>query len=303
LKRVVKGEKLKVEKGVLEEIAQSSDGSFRDAQKNLDQLAMANKKITLEETKQFLGRIEAMAPDKLLSLLAERKLKGALLEIDRIISLGADLSQYCQDVLDKLRMGLLSRAGLTEISCPQEVAGFEIFELTQLIRLFSQAASDLKTSPIPQLPLELAVVEWLKEERLIEPSGKKKKETREKQPLPTGKTSPQDGQLFREIKERWSEVMAGVRPLNHSVEALLRASRPAGFQKDVLTLEVFYKFHKERLETDKCRSVVEEVTSEVINRPVKLRCVLGQKRETVKTEEKEPDVVQAAEDIFGIKTN
>lgn len=303
LERVVKGEKLKIEKGVLEEIAKSSDGSFRDAQKNLDQLAMTKKKITLEETKQFLGRVEAMAPEKLLSLLADRKLKGALLEIDRIVSLGADLSRYCQDVLDKLRMGLLSRAGLTEVSCPKEVTEFEIFELTQLIRLFSQAASDLKTSPIPQLPLELVVVEWLRGERLTEPGEKKKKETKEKQPLTTKKINPQDGQLFREIKERWQEVMAGVRPLNHSVEALLRASRPASFQKDVLTLEVFYKFHKERLETEKCRSVVEEVTSEVINRPVRLRCVLGQKREEVKTGETEPDVVQVAEDIFGIKTN
>ncbi len=159
LKRVVKGENLKLEKGVLEEIAKASDGSFRDAQKILDQLAMGNKKIGLEETKELLGRIEATAPGKLLQLLVDRSLKGALLEIDRIISLGADLSQYCQDILDKLRLGLLSQAGLTEISSPEEVAGFNISELTSLIRLFSQAANDLKTNPIPQLPLELVVVE------------------------------------------------------------------------------------------------------------------------------------------------
>lgn len=303
LKRVVKGENLKLEKGVLEEIAKASDGSFRDAQKILDQLAMGNKKIGLEETKELLGRIEATAPGKLLQLLVDRSLKGALLEIDRIISLGADLSQYCQDILDKLRLGLLSQAGLTEISSPEEVAGFNISELTSLIRLFSQAANDLKTNPIPQLPLELVVVEWLGRERVREPEEKEKEEVKENRPLPTGQASRQDGELFKEIKEHWQEVLAGVRPLNHSVEALLRATRPSKVQGGILILEVFYEFHKERLETDKCRSVVEEVASEVINKPLKMRCVLGKREETVVEKEPEADSVQMAEEIFGTRAN
>ncbi|MBU3957170.1 DNA polymerase III subunit gamma/tau [Patescibacteria group bacterium] len=303
LKRVVQGEKLKVEKGVLEEIAQSADGSFRDAQKILDQMAMVKKKIGLKETKELLGRIEATAPGKLLQLLADRSLKSALLEIDRIVSLGADLSQYCQDILDRLRLGLLSKAGLTEISSPEEVAKFSVPELTDLIRLFSQAANDLKTNPIPQLPLELAVVEWLGEEKSKEPEKSEKKEVKENPPATAGRTSQQDSTLFKEIKKRWQEVLAGVRPLNHSVEALLRATRPVEIQNGVLVLEVFYEFHKERLETDKCRLVVEEVASEVINKPLKLRCILGQ-REKVSSEEKsEPDAIEMAEEIFGTRSN
>jgi len=303
LKRVVQGEKLKVEKGVLEEIAQSADGSFRDAQKVLDQLAMVKKKINLKETKELLGRIEATAPEKLLQLLADRSLKSALLEIDRIVSLGADLSQYCQDILDKLRLGLLSQAGLADISAPKEVAKFSVPELTDLIRLFSQAANDLKTNPIPQLPLELAVVEWLREKKPKEPEEKEKKEVEENPPVKTGRSSRQDSALLKEVKNRWQEVLAGVRPLNHSVEALLRATRPAKIQNGVLILEVFYEFHKERLETDKCRSVVEEVASEVINKPIKLRCILGQREKVSSKEKSEPDAIQMAEEIFGTRSN
>ncbi len=303
LKRVVQGEKLKVEKSALEEIAQSTDGSFRDAQKILDQLAMVKKKVTLKETKELLGKIEATAPGKLLELLADRKLKNALLEIDRVVSLGADLSQYCQDILDKLRLGLLSQAGLTEISSPEEVAGFSVPELTDLIRLFSQAAKDLKTNPIPQLPLELAVVEWLGEERVKEPEEKEEKKVEKTPQVVSGKTSRQDGELFNEVKKRWQDVLAGVRPLNHSVEALLRATRPNKVQNGVLILEVFYEFHKERLETDKCRSVVEEVASEVVNKPLKLRCILGQREEVVKKEETAEDTVQMAEEIFGTRAD
>lgn len=301
LQRVVKGEKLKVEKGVLKEISESADGSFRDGQKVLDQLAMGKKKIGLAETKQLLGRIEATSPRKLLQLLADKNLKGALLEIDRIVSLGADLSLYCQNMLDKLRLGLLSLAGLTEISRPEEVSGFNISQLTELIRLFSQAANDLKTNPIPQLPLELAVVEWLGNEKQEGSSGIKT--TMRNFPQPTELTNRRNGEILKEIKSRWQEILAGVRPLNHSVEALLRASRPANLKGNVLTLEVFYEFHKERLETDKCRMVVEEVISEIVNKPVKLHCVLGQKRESTKSEESEPDIIEVAEDIFGTRTD
>lgn len=303
LARVVQGEKLKIEKGVLEEIAKVADGSFRDAQKVLDQLAMVKKKISLTETKKLLGIIEATAPGKLLQLLGERKLKNALLEIDRVVSLGADLSQYCQDILDKLRLGLLSQAGLTEISAPEEVTGFSIPELTDLIRLFSQAANDLKTNPIPQLPLELAVVEWLGGGKSREPEEGEKKEIEENPRVKTRASSRQDGALFEEIKNRWQEVLAGVRPLNHSVEALLRATRPAKIQNGVLVLEVFYEFHKERLETDKCRSVVEEVASEVINKPLKLRCILGQREKASPREEVTEDAIQVAEEIFGTRAD
>jgi len=304
LQRVIKGEKLKVEKGVLEEIAQSADGSFRDAQKVLDQLAMGKRKVSLKETKELLGKIEATAPGKLLQLLADRELKSSLLEIDRVVTLGADLSQYCQDILDKFRLGLLSQAGLTEISSPEETAGFNITELTELIRLFSQAAKDLRTSPIPQLPLELAVVEWLRTEKPEKTGGEEERGAEKNLPPPSGKRSRQDGELFKEISQRWQEVLDNVRPLNHSVEALLKASRPANVQSGVLVLEVFYEFHKERLETDKCRSVIEEVASEVVNKPLKLRCVLGKKEKAKGSEKKSTsDVVEIAEEIFGSRAN
>jgi len=45
-----------------------------------------------------------------------------------------------------------------------------------------------------------------------------------------------------------------------------------------LTLEVFYKFHKERLETEKCRSIVEEIASQILDAPIRLKCVLGEKK-------------------------
>jgi len=317
LKRVVKGEKFKVEKGVLEEIAQAVDGSFRDGQKILDQLAAGRKKITLLETKKLLGRIEALSPKKLLSLLAEKEMKKALLEIDRIVTTGGDLAVYSRELLDRLRLGLLAKAGLTEISEPEEIKELKMQQLRFLLELFSKAANQIKTNPIPQLPLELAVVEWcgrkhLRGEAEDEPGGHLGGGTQRKssQNL-SGSPHPSNVNLDV-ILGKWNEVLVGIRPLNYSVEALLRATRPIDINGEVLTLEVFYRFHKERLEEDKCRRIVGDMVSQVFGVPIRLKYVLGE-REKVAPQKSPPpvekkssgsliensDIIKAAEEIFG----
>lgn len=314
LKRAVKGERLKPEKGVLEEIAKSADGIPRDAHKLLEQLSFSGKKITLKETKELLGKIEALSPGKLLSLLATKKTKAALLEIDRIVEAGGNLAVYTQEILDCLRQAMLAKVGLEKVSLPKEMEEFSLEEIKLLIQLFSRAVGEMKTNPIPQLPLELVVVEWCEKQdegardtrrnfdtdgqsatdfslmsarrnKNIPPGGGTSAQIRSKSSSPAHPSSRelaqihQQGNGLEEIKKRWDELLAGVKPLNHSVEALLRAARPTKMDGEFLILEVFYKFHKERLETEKCRSVVEEVAGQILGMPIRLRCILGQKRD------------------------
>lgn len=349
LKQAVKGEGLKVEKGVLEEIAKAVDGSFRDAHKILEQLSFNGKKISLKETKNLLGQIEALAPERLLNLLAEKEAKLSLLEIDRIVKIGGNLAVYVQEILDQLRLAMLAKVGLEEITLAAVVEKLSLAEIKILIELFSRAVKEMKTNPIPQLPLELVVVEWcsgvegeirspLFSEPRDEVKGKVKtnvlsltdspiqqsdyksnlsqtaNQNSSKRATPSSHSRNNENGL-EEIEKRWGELLAQIRPLNHSVEALLRAARPAKIEGEFLTLEVFYPFHKERLETEKCRAVVEEVASQILGCPVKLRCVLGEKKATQFPQEsssKKPevgelssdeDIVQAAEEIFGIDAN
>ena len=301
LKRVVRGEKLKVEKEVLKLIAKRADGSFRDGQKILDQLNTSGKKITLKETKKLLGQIEEWSPKKLLGFLAQKDLKASLQEINRIVLAGADLTIYNQGILDWLRQSLLAQVGLSNIKQAEETKSLGLNQIKLLISLFSRAYGELKFSPIPQLPLELVVVEFC----LV--SGESKPPRRVTKPISNSdKVILEEAKVsLEEVVVKWPEVLAQVKPLNHSVEALLRASRPIKIDSRKLTLEVFYKFHKERLETDKCRRIVEEAASQVLGRPVQLRCVLGEKR---KSEQEKSfakpannDIINVAEEIFSGK--
>lgn len=292
LKKIVKGEKLKVENGILEAIAKSSDGSFRDAHKILEQLALEGEKITLIRAKKLLEQTEELAPKKLMSLLAKRDVKAPLSEIDRIVKAGGDLNVYLQRLLDALRLALLAKVGLKEVSGPVEIDQFNVEEIKFLIKLFSQAYTEQKLSPIPQLPLELAVIEFCSQPEGNNSLPKNNPESR-------NNPSPQEKTKLAKVEAKWPEILAQVRPLNHSVEALLRACRPIEINGQTLTLEVFYKFHKERLETEKCRQVVEEVAGQILGNPVRLNCVLGQKKPTQDYKKsQEDDIIDLASEIF-----
>lgn len=318
LEKVVKGEKLKVEKGALELIAGRVDGSFRDGQKILDQLA-AGGKISLRETKKLLGQIEALSPLKLIGVLVGREIKEGLLEINRLIEAGVDLKIYLQSLLEMLRQVLLVRLGVGEFEEPMETKSLSTREIKELIGLFSRAGIGFKTTIIPQLPLELAVIEWgqtvVKQSGLSRSPEPESKEVKASlgQPPKVQVAAPENGdgvKRLKEIETHWEEVLSGVKPLNHSVSALLKACRPLRVKGEILTLEVFYPFHKERLETERCRGIVEEVATNVLSAPIKIKCVLGKRKEGSSlsnqsngtdvsgNEENSSDVLSTAEQIF-----
>ncbi len=327
LQRVVKGEKLLPAKGVLEAIAQNADGSFRDAQKILDQLSSTGSKISLTEAQRVLGQVEELKPEKLLQFLASKDLKASFSEIDRIVNFGADLELYLQNLLEKLRLILLKMIGV-KVDNGQEtelIDNFNKDDIIRLINLFSRAASEMKTTPIAQLPLELVTVEWCESKPPKTEGEKNNRLSQENFPPVSSSLDDQDdvnknppvsslsqskenpsisssakGNLNR-IVEKWHDLLLGVRPLNHSVEALLRAARPIKMDNGFLILEVFYRFHKERLDTEKCRSIVEEVASQLLGKPIKLKCILGEKKKEVLPQEPENDIMEVASEIFNGK--
>lgn len=320
LRRVLEGEKIEVEKGVLEEIAKRVDGSFRDAHKILEQLAIEEGgKITLRRTKEFLGQIEDLSPDRLLLLLKERNTKAALEELNRVVQRGGDLEIYVQRILERLREYLLARVGIEKISS-EEWQRFTIEEIKILINSFSEARNKIRFSPIIQLPVEVAIVEWCEGEKKekhpqklegLEKNTEKLGKTKSRSPKEntysnseTNKEERNTRQVFKQIQERWEEILTKIKPQNHSVEALLKASRPKDYKNEFLILEVFYKFHKERLETEKCRQIVERTVEEIVGAPIKLKCVLGEKpsgRQPIKKGNEDFDILEVANSIFNGK--
>ncbi|OGD86224.1 DNA polymerase III, subunit gamma and tau [Candidatus Curtissbacteria bacterium RBG_13_35_7] len=99
-----------------------------------------------------------------------------------------------------------------------------------------------------------------------------------------------------EIEKNWNKFLNKVRPINAHVVALLRATRPVGYDGSNLTMEVFYRFHKERLEDPKIIKMLDTAMEEVINKDVKLRFVLASRQTRPPRVVAKSDVIEIKED-------
>lgn len=296
LKKTAEEEKLEVTDEALAAIVKGASGSFRDALKILEQATFAGEKITEEQVEEILGQTLGLSPEKLLEFLVKRDTKEAMAEVDRVVQMGGNLRVYTTQLLELLRGILLGKLGLsseweTVVTEAQKLTEkLEIEEIKGLIEIFSKAALELKEAIIPQLPLELAVVEWCGNGGGIGESvrqsadfdGDVKDPTPPSEAISQAKRSPKaptsaDSPNLAEIQARWKELLLAVRPRNYSIEAFLRAARPVNFDNNNLVIEVFYQFHRDKLDSEKCRSIVEEVASEMFGAPIKMKYTLGER--------------------------
>jgi DNA polymerase III gamma/tau subunit len=304
---VVEGEKLTAEKGTLQMIARAARGSFRDGTKILEQIAINSHDITLEMVGQMTGIIEAADPEKFVTDLSLGKTGVCLETIAELDRQGVNLRRFVEILAESLREELLM-----EINEPGK-AKFRKDQILKLVFELDKAYEQMKTAAVTQLPLEIWVIE--NTEGNPQESIRKIDITSSDPPLTlrggseggvmSKKTEiilPKSGSgkgkySLEDVVNRWPDIMKAVKPKNHSVEALLRSTKPLSFDGEKLELEVFYKFHKDKLETEKCRQIVETSVMEVFSvGSVKLNLKLGQKSKPVQEE----DIVKAAEEIFKV---
>lgn len=266
LLRIAKAEKIDVEKDAVALIADLSDGSFRDAAKLLEQVSFHEGKITADLARRYLRISETKRKERFLAALVAHEAKQALMEIDALLAAGSDIKTFIVDVLADLEKELVAIASGT----PSDT--WEKEGLRQAIRKLTQAYSELRLSPIPQLPLELAVVEY------CEDRGKTQMEETRKDAEEGVKGGSSLGLLtIEKLIEHWLDFIATTKPFNHSVAAVLRSSRPKAVENGIVTIEALYKFHQEKLSEAKTRQVLADILKKLFGEKVKVEIVLGKK--------------------------
>jgi len=322
LKRVVEGEKIKIDDEALSLIAAAADGSFRDAIKILEQLVAEDEDLGKDAIGEFLFKNKSFDLDRFVTLLQNKKLKELLMELENLEAKGVSMEIFMDSLIKRLRNSLLAKVGLGEDTLKE----LSKKDLIKLIDLLSQAYREIESSPIEELPLELAIISWCGESEDASSSGRTGKdlpdashdishsETSNGRDLAQTIDSVAFSQALATGEEMgvddgaWKNILELIKPINASMEALLRAAKPMTYNGKVLTLGVYYKFHKERLEEAKHRKVLEEVVGKVLQSPTKVCCILVEpppkkiieeaKIETVLTEGKDKDIIKAAEEIF-----
>ncbi len=204
-------------------------------------------------------------PQGFISLLRANDTKASLKFIDNLVQNGVNLRSFIERCVEVLRVELLETLNKDILL---EIAGFE------------KAYEQTRTTAVQQLPLEVMVIANSNDK------GSKVQRFKEESPAISG-----DIQI---ILDKWNEILKVVRPFNHSIEGLLRSTKPKSFDGVNFELEVFYKFHYDKLTEDKCRKIVEDGVATVLEAPkIVLKLVLG-KSKPKETE----DLAKVAEGIF-----
>lgn len=253
LKRIVSAEKISIDDAALTLLAASVDGSFRDAVKLLEQVSFSKGKITEDVVRSRASLTDESILAKFFEKLARKDTKASLALVRDLVSEGKDIKTFLVDCLRHLEKELVKGAP----------------DSKELIRRFTEAYGLMKVSPIAELPLELAIVEYCgevntKQEQQVEDST---------QPAP-----PSLGLLTLEkLTEHWSDFIEELKPHNHSVAGVLRSARPKSVDHGIVTIEAFYPFHKDKLSESKTKDILVSVLKKLFGEKVKVEIVLGKK--------------------------
>ena len=170
---IAKEEKVNIDCNLLRLIALQAEGSLRDAESNFSKLiSFQGKEINEEAVKEVLGIIPFHLFRDWFKFILQKKPAEATVLVNHVYQTGLDLDTFAKGLLDYARRVLVTRASPTVAASFQTDLGIEQAKdlaelagqmdskiLLKVITVLMRAREDMKHSPIPQLPLELAITE------------------------------------------------------------------------------------------------------------------------------------------------
>lgn len=171
---VAKKEGYTIEPAAADLIGMLGDGSYRDALSVLEKVlaSSTDKSLSRAEAERATGAPRHALVHGLVSSLSEGNTEASLVTIRTVSEQGIDLPLYLTLVLEYLRQVLLMRYAPELAKEIQEELGEDAYKDAQALvsdsgsklshdtlKIFLDAAGRMRFSPVPSLPLELAVLE------------------------------------------------------------------------------------------------------------------------------------------------
>lgn len=278
LQKVIRGEKIEISEEAKKEIIVNSDGSFRNLQKTFNEIILEfGDKIGKKEVEKYFEASRGeYGGEELEKDLKKGESKTIVEKLEKMAEKGVDFGELRLKWLSYFHQKMLM--------------DLDNGEIKRWIEILIKSGEMEKIAVIEQLPLELAVIEMIREKvesRVIvsrsdnrDTNPVKKVEEEKKTEKVTEMEAEEEIKEVKvelaEVEEKWGNILGAVKPYNHSVEAFLRAARPKKIKDGKLLIEVFYKFHKEKLEEEKNRKIVEMGLLKVFGGAVRFDCVLAE---------------------------
>ena len=325
LEEICKSEKIKVDKKVLERVVNKSDGCVRDAESLLGQiLSLDLKSIGPEDTEMVLPTTDVGSILEFIDFVLDKQAALALPMIQKLVDDGVHLEQFAYDAIEALRFMMIAQADPQAKNINTDYAGKDLKTIKKLSEKISAAGlvktlealiarrREIKSAPLPQLPLELFVVEFACQDssggsKL--PLTKREREGVAEVSAPTpptpsraegdviaseknGDTKPSITQTIKdtissfghkppqttlaEIKSKWDNVIEAIAKENHSLSFILKMSDAQSVDADGLHITVPYSFHKDKILEHKTKKTIEKILADFFSEHISLFCSVAE---------------------------
>ncbi len=299
-------EHINVERDALRAIAHASEGGMRDAISLLDQMRSLDK-ITLEDVAQRIGTTGQEYIEEVLVALSSNDRESLLKGVSKVEDAGIPLDVYTRQLLKLLRK--LIHGAIEQKQSTQRLLSMQESLL--------QAVKDMRTSPVPGLVLECALLSLCAEgdvsaekEKVVEEVAEAKPEvapekvvTKEpeevKENLSEAVVEAIDVSLDT-IQDAWPNILSETNPA--SVKMSLKNGRVSGVKDNTVILHFASAFHRDKVQQVEASRAIESVLEKMFKAELRIQCELEDSASTGVSEvPKEQEVVNladAAAEIF-----
>ncbi|HEY1074993.1 MAG TPA: DNA polymerase III subunit gamma/tau [Patescibacteria group bacterium] len=284
-------------------IARLGDGSFRDSLSLLDQVRAANHpEYTLQVVEEMFGYIPVEQMATCLTAILSGDLVKAHGSVDAALARGADLRAFCDQLL-ALSQQCLEALVLQEFktlpsALGTAVQGAGLSRLVQWLELLLEAIGDSKLSPIPRLPLDVAITKLNvapQAARAVQPMAEVRVATPPAIAAGPSITAPpprpQEESVVVPMQETvsvpvmvavphvveaqdWQRVLEGLKKDAPSLLTSLSGARVTGVENGTMNVAVKYKMHADKVNQVKNKMKIEVVLQEVFQVPLKIEAVV-----------------------------
>ncbi len=264
-------EKIEAEDKAIEAIAKNSEGGLRDAIGLMEQLMIDNK-LTYGRVKEMLGLSGHENIDEFYGFMESGDAGNALLFVQNLYKEGFDLAQFTREFLEVLREKLIDAVQKSETD--------KINRLIAMTDIFQDTLDKFKSAAIPQLPLEIAVIELCGYKKVVMApenvpaqieSKLVVKKAKASEKIEAATSSPIDITMENILNE-WPRVVERIK--TPMLKQGVKNSRPENVSADVLTLEFKTNFYMDKVMETTHLAELEKTFFEVFNKKIRIKGAL-----------------------------
>jgi len=316
LEKIVKSEKISVDKEVLFAIAKTSDGALRDAESILDQLVSFSKeKISLKDVISILGLVEQEALFEITDKIIQKDPKKALNLLNRIIDDGKDVSVFLNNLIEHFRNLMIAKVTKGDaklIDLPQDICerllkqaqSLSLEEIFTVFNILANTQEMSKRMDSLRIPLEVSIVRLSHDKKSQPPALREKEPVKEQAESVENKPEePSESAVditLDSVKAAWQNILESLSRVKISAATYLSEGEPLKVKGNLLTV-VFPKshsLHKESLERKENKEIIEKNLAEALNAPLRVSFVLSAEAKP-KADDSGNTFIRSVMDVFG----